>query len=359
MTSTLSRLFRFAKAAKNEARENFTTEALAAAIRTEPEPFLAAFGGVHVSSAAVLAVETQVPVPAIGIVDLVVQIETAAGFDTVWVEVKVDAGESGDQLTRYTRYVEALPTAARPRLVVLGPKPIGDVPWVAWQQVRRSIVSTNTRNPSWLDFKRYLEEIHMADDYSEPISASEAGALGPAHALLGKVARILSLFADAAQKSWPASRWLSDETAIRKRLAQSLARWGALNVDARTHFRAGIGVGAYQDGPLGEAMLGLWIYAKPNWVADRERISRQAQAGGLGPHWASSPADWEFLGTYRRLRDFTTPEAASTWLGDCLLDLDAAGVLAMLPKLGGMSPEEQAEVEAERDAEERSGTVDR
>jgi hypothetical protein len=42
MTSTLERLFVFAKATGAEQRENFTTEALAGAIRSDPEPFFAA-----------------------------------------------------------------------------------------------------------------------------------------------------------------------------------------------------------------------------------------------------------------------------------------------------------------------------
>lgn len=348
MASTLMRLFRFAKAGKNEAKENFTTEALAAAIRAAPDPFLLAFAPVLRMSAPLLAVDTQVPVAGFGIVDLVVQFGDPRAPSSLWVEVKVDAGESGDQLSRYAEYIRSLPEEGRPRLAVLGPARLrDDLPWVSWQGVRRAVTETKTQIPCWLDLKVYLEEIHMADDYSDPVNTSEASALGPAHALLGKAARILAQFSVRALTSWPSSHWPTDEAAVRKRLGSSFRQWGTLSVDAQVHFRVGVGAGVYHDKDTGEAGLGVWVYTRPNWVADRERVSRQANTGGLGQHWVPCPGEWEFLGTYKPLREFGAPDAAATWLHDRLLDLERAGVLALLPKLGVVSPEEEAEVEGE------------
>lgn len=61
MTSTLLRLFRLAKATSAQALENYTTEALAAAVRADPGPFLVALRARDIVTAdGVEIVQTQV-----------------------------------------------------------------------------------------------------------------------------------------------------------------------------------------------------------------------------------------------------------------------------------------------------------
>ncbi|MBK6919511.1 MAG: hypothetical protein IPH07_19110 [Deltaproteobacteria bacterium] len=104
MPSTLHRLFTFAKATRAEALENFTTEALAAAITDDPAPLVAALAhvpGLQIPpTTRLLRVDTQVPVDG-GTVDLVVAFDTI----TYWFEVKAHGGLHGDQLATYRRAI--------------------------------------------------------------------------------------------------------------------------------------------------------------------------------------------------------------------------------------------------------------
>ncbi len=84
------------RAPPNSPLENFTTEALAAAVERDPGPLLRALPRDVADVGALLEarvgrVDTQVRVPG-GIVDLVVDL---------WIEVNAYAGLSGDQLHAY------------------------------------------------------------------------------------------------------------------------------------------------------------------------------------------------------------------------------------------------------------------
>lgn len=160
MGSTLWRLFRYAKG-DIDALENFTTEALAQAIRADAKPFLDAVRRVEtrVPSGDDLRVRavTQVSVRDAGILDLVVSVESPSDIVDVWVEVKRNAEETGNQLANYARVIARRDERFRPVLVVLGPRHIeksAEVPWIAWQEVWRLAKG----RPAWTDFRTFLGE---------------------------------------------------------------------------------------------------------------------------------------------------------------------------------------------------------
>ena len=75
MASNLGRLFRFARTSENDARENFITEALAAAIREDAAPMVSLLEQRNViAGGAQLVPHTQVTVPGTGVVDLVLTV---------------------------------------------------------------------------------------------------------------------------------------------------------------------------------------------------------------------------------------------------------------------------------------------
>ena len=118
MPSTFTRLFRYAKGVGADAKENYTTEVLRAAIETDARPLrdaLKAGVRIDVASTSVVSVETQFAIATAGIVDMVLSFVDADLRRTVWIEVKVDAGESGDQLANYARFISSLPEGHRPR----------------------------------------------------------------------------------------------------------------------------------------------------------------------------------------------------------------------------------------------------
>jgi hypothetical protein len=141
--SLFGRLFRYARSTETDQLENFTTEALAAAIREQPTPFLATLAEHGIPAALPSArtsvlVTTQEAVAGVGIVDLVVRLFDGTSLrQEVWVEVKVWAPESGDQLARYRAHLLSRPDGDRCTLVTLGPRRLdGAVPWIAWQALR-------------------------------------------------------------------------------------------------------------------------------------------------------------------------------------------------------------------------------
>ncbi len=328
MTSTLSRLFAYAKTSQNDARENFTTEALAAAIRDDPAPMLTVLRKAGALRAAVTLVNvfTQKAVPTAGIVDLALVFSDSS---EVWVEVKVDAGESGDQLNNYLAYLARdfpdgkLVTLAKYRLR-------GDVDALTWQDLRRAIAGK--ASPYWRDFRTYLEEIHMADAYDEPLSNAELTALDSGHSLFRKVARILVPVAENARSVAPALAWPSDEDDVLRMGGRQFRAHGILGIFRRARLRAGVSRGALSDG--GEARLGVWVWNNPKATDVRRQILARADETGLPAAWERDRVGWKGLGAYRRLTECADPKVAAAWLIEKLGELRQARILELLPVLG-------------------------
>src|SRR5687767_6719340 len=128
MPSTFFKLLRFGKSTAVEATENFTTEALASCIRSDPRPMLRLLERASVVASAdevsEVVVRTQVSYTGAGIIDLVLQLRLPDAFQEVWMELKVLAGESGRQLDNYRRFIDAQPLTAKPGLVTVSKSPI-------------------------------------------------------------------------------------------------------------------------------------------------------------------------------------------------------------------------------------------
>jgi hypothetical protein len=106
--SNLNQLFRYARSEHVDAKENFTTEALAAAIRHDPDPIvqvLRSRGWLAEIEQAEVIPHTQVRVSGTGCIDLVLEVSDGTRRCVFWIEVKVDAGEHGEQLANYRRYI--------------------------------------------------------------------------------------------------------------------------------------------------------------------------------------------------------------------------------------------------------------
>ena len=125
--STFGQLLRYARSTELEATENFTTEALAACIRSDGGSTVAALAGLGFvedpAAIAEVSALTQVARPGAGIIDLVLQLRSPERVSEAWVEVKVAAAESGRQIDAIattsrsspTRSVRSsLPSHARP-----------------------------------------------------------------------------------------------------------------------------------------------------------------------------------------------------------------------------------------------------
>jgi len=336
MASTFLNLLRYARSTEIEATENFTIEALAACIRSDPGPVLSLLERLSLIGSAGEVAEvvalTQVMQVGAGIIDLVLQLRLPDRLMEVWVEVKVAAGESGNQIDNYRRFIESQPDGLRPQLVTLSRWPIRpdpDLTWLSWQAVRAQALTS--AEPYWRDLAAFLEDIDMADEFDAPVTSREAASLADAARLLGKTRRILLPVFDQARRDWPEVAWPASEEDVRKNLAVWYRDLGSYTSQIGDYSRKGtwlvIGIWPAE----GEAELGISVMTDPKFLPGRSALLSLADTGGLPATWGRHMAGREALKIRERLVSFPDHAAARTWLSDRLGELGAAG--ALLPML--------------------------
>jgi hypothetical protein len=177
--SDLGRLFRLRGAPDLEPLENFTTVALAIAIGHDDRPMRQALRavdwtykdatgqpararfGVATADVVAVAAETQVALwPADGItlsyLDLVLTVSDAEQRrSAIWVEVKVNALESGEQLATYESHAARL--SPSPAIITLGRMRVSPhCPCLKWSDIVDAIGSVPDPHPSWLSLREFL-----------------------------------------------------------------------------------------------------------------------------------------------------------------------------------------------------------
>lgn len=329
--SLFGRLYRFARSTEVDQRENFTTEALGAAIRAQPAPFFEALleHGVIAESpkgTGVLVV-TQEIVPGVGIIDLTVRVYRAGDLEReIWIEAKIWAGESGDQLARYQGHLASRPDGDRCVLMILGPRPIGSTaaPWVSWQALRESITRSVAPSALWTELCEFLLEVGVADESSEPVSAREAASLHDAHSLFKKAAKVLTEVNELGKERWPEWSWGG-----RDQITQLIL--GQFQRHARYTISTGstpgyIVIGFTDLYATGEAHLTVWVETDPKKPTIRQGVIAAAETGGLDATWLRRLDTWQALSKTQRAATVEGSAATVKWFERCLDELAAAGI---------------------------------
>ena len=326
--SALGRLFQYSKDNEKVALENFVTEALAIAIRSSPAPFLTALGRAEVlgnglaQPAGDVTVLTQVCVAG-AFLDLTLAYADERGEAVeVWVEVKVDAVESGQQLKAYARHGTALARTCRPHFVVLSKVPLSGaegagfrcLSWAALFAVAHEHPRATER---WMDLLDFLEEQQVANTSELPITDAEAASLAAAHGLISKVGPVLTEVNQQIGNTWPQHplKWKND---------------GPLLNQIAIIFR-GKGKMMASHGPLfvGMELAGgnaHWTIAVlPDWVG-KKGIANLAGLD-LPSDWVREPGASVPLA--KRVRATACPDrkTAVEWFAAGLRELKAAGVV--------------------------------
>jgi hypothetical protein len=264
---------------------------------------------------------------------MVLTVIHAGARRSLWIEIKVDADESGSQIANYQRYIGGLAEPHRPGLVVLGPKSIGQgVPWLSWQRLRQAITESGTSSPYWTDFKTYLEEIRMADNYDEPLSRDETQVLGPARSLLGKTTRMLTPFAVEANRVWRGAGWPETESDVQGFLLSLFGRLGTFRIGNGLSAWHGLSAGLHHS-PSGDARIGVWVWMNPRRVRERRNVLDAAATITPGEEWYATEGEWEVVGAYRPAGDFATHGDATNWLAAKYVQLRDLGLLEVLGKM--------------------------
>ncbi len=330
MTGTLQRLFNYAKATHARALENFTTEALAAAIRSDPsvlvEGLVEIGAAVEPETIELVRVETQVHVPG-GIVDLVVELALDGRPRSFWIEVKAHAGLHGPQIQAYLDAAKTYPGAAEPVVLMLSKRPItAAVPTLRWNLLRARI--DDRRHLYWQELRRFMEDNRMADDFDAPISPAELDAADMAHALLRKTARLAHEFLSSLpdQDPWKAE-FSTSERKITATIAQQFRRHRRLVARSRRYPRASFGL-LFEPTP----QLRLWIEFRPTDFENRDAVFAAAKAGNLPPTWFMRAHGWAALATSMPVEGALDQQVAIAWLAERFAELGRAGLHGELSK---------------------------
>ena len=346
MPSTLGRLFNYAKAPTSSAIENFTTEALAGAVRDDPRPFagLLRDAGHLVDGEGIVEVLTQVVLPGTGVLDLVARTDRDR---ELWLEVKVDAGESGTQLDRYLIAAHASGPAAV--LLSLGKRPLRpaqQVPNLTWQALRAVVLSTVRPSPFWRDLIQFMAERGMADTYDEPITPAEAISQATAHSLLRKGVRILAATVRDLADVAPEIRWPATDRDVEVEALGKYLRKGRLFVVGATGRVLYPMVGF--DHREAETMASVWLETKPSGLAMQRQVFDRATAVGLGPEWQRLPGRWGGLQVVTPVLELGDHRAVVRWFVERVIELRDAGLLALAvgaPAGGALEPADSADLD--------------
>ena len=365
-TSTLGRLFMWGRFA----RENFITEAFAAAVRADvrrrptaeilqliiasvsepvvdsPFPWGRSVLG-HGALWRVRDVLTQVPLPGDGVLDLLIELEAGE----LWIEVKAGSPEGIDvlgsldgaagltrpkdarrQLDTYLGVANQLTARDdRPRAVVLLSTDRlnrDDVPWLPWMAVRDAVLSQGAVSDEWIDLVRFLEETKVADDRTHRIRALESASITPAKALIRKAAEVT---------------WRVHEEAVRPRNLPTYAGPGALlNLLGHSLAIEGHIIATATRKPVGLIGYGLVDHDGEAWWAV---LVRAFKAGGpfakavrdipslptlTRVGWRYHDGVNDLLVKSRRAVDFSNSNEAVEWTNGAFTELEQTGALALL-----------------------------
>jgi hypothetical protein len=375
--STLEHLFRYAKVSDAgderliESQENFTTEALAEAIRRNPRPILLALGraGIieedEVRHARVAAV-TQWPMPAsaaapsYGFIDLVLHL-TIARHDgrgrsetrrEIWFENKVNAGISGNQLRHYRDFIEAHPDSRRD-LVLLAPEPIDTevkLHQLRWQAIANAVGDTNYPGEHWLDLREFLQEIKMTEEWTLPVSAREAVSLEDAYHLFRKALAVLRQVNEALdaperhelgfppEVHWP-NAW------VERTCRSQFAARGRVTLFFGSGRRVWV---IYGYEPIdGETNMTVWLEADPKHADVRGVVRDWAKRHDSLADWARPVEGWPVLKTTKRAILVDNSEDAVAWFVEAIDQLIEAGLYREIyPEKPAPVPDVEDDLEA-------------
>ena len=264
-----------------------------------------------------------------------------------WLEVKAWAPESGVQIANYQRWIRDRPAGSQPALVVIAPTALAghnDVPWIAWQSIRRASIRATTASTRWHDLATFLEEEKLADEYDEPIVAREAGSLLDAHNLYRKVTRIIHATTEVASSRWPALGWPKSQSDADMQLLWQFRERRRIVLPIRTAARTQLMLGVAQIDPSSrvhepDPFFAVWVDHSPKQSDLRRTLLDQADAGGLATRWTRRLQGWWALAATERMGALGTHAEAVAWLVERLGDLDNAGVLALLSASDGSAME--------------------
>lgn len=353
--STFGRLFMYSKDTLFVAHENFTTEALASCIRSDPAPMLVALrsiaGGspqltVPVVSATWMRATTQVHVSDAGIVDTILTIgDESRIVGEVWIEAKIRSPQASCQLAGYARTaLEATARDGLPRNVVALSKVLLDdkVAWLDWR--RLYVAASSSDDASWQDFRLFMEETHVSDVALLPVTDREAGSIADAARMIAKVSSVIR----EVNRRWPGQHGIhwNSEGALMNHVGLIFRQSGRMAMEGE----------AIRYGAVDSDGTAYWFVSVPSRGkrgAELERIITRARERGLDSKWDARVHLAEFLVRTVRVAELPQSEVAVAWINAGLEQLLSTGLIADVLSDGATADDEGIQASSEDDVSMR------
>ncbi len=331
------------------AHENFTTEAVAACIRSDSGPMLAVLREVADLSPPLATPvargiwadpKTQVFLPGVGFIDTVLTVGNESGVvGEIWLEAKIESkeGMSFDgtgQLAAYQKAASSL--TARdgiPRDIVALSKIRlqSSVSWLDWRRLYAAASRSHDR--WWQDLRIFMEETQVSDASLLSISDREAGSIGDSARMIAKVSEVIRQVNRRAGELWPTPpmknkvHWVSEGNLLnhvgavfrqrgRMIMDGSLLRYGAVDVDGTAHWH-------------------LAVRARGQRTAHLEQIVSRAIGRGLGSDWTPQISTDEFIARSVRVASCSDHQQAVAWFAEGLAQLQSSGLLSDIAAAAG------------------------
>jgi hypothetical protein len=341
--SRLGRLYTYSKDVALNAQENFTTEALRMAVEDDPGPMIEALCRLDplraerlvLRNAAGIRASTQVALLGGGWLDLVLEVLHGGRVTAeVWVEVKIEAPESGSGQLKYYQY-HADRQSPPAWLLTLAPEalPGTTVPNLSWNVLYQCARHGQYDHRSWMehatwkDLGTFLEEQNVANDALGEISDREAGSLEPAYELIQKVSALVVAVHKEIPPLFPGvSKFqYKNEGPLNNAIASNF-RWYGNMVAASGPIRYGL---IAEDGTAyWEVAVDAKNYTRETMQAARSRADGAALQ--LGADWKRPVSGSSILFSRARATRLVTHEAALAWFEGRLHELSTTAVVETL-----------------------------
>lgn len=348
--SRLGQLFKYAKSSASPALENFSTEALASAIRADAGPWLTALRRRQlvperpIKGKAVVHTQVRKNLDGAALyLDLIVDFPRAPEIPSMWVEVKVYAGEHGEQLAQYKKLAESLTPAAQVITLARSLEVKPGIKGVTWRDLSEAI--DDASDVYWRELRAFMNEKRMVLHSEDPITDTDITALESTLQTLDKMTERLHRFTSQAAKRSAPMQFQQNRGSIQRILGTQLGRHQRLCLPSSGGVPSLlVGLRWFGEGPKKEARLMLCVEHSPKNTKLRQQLLRIADDNGLPATWTRDELTWPGLLKSAPITSENGSLCGSeAWWSEALDELERAKILEVVSGASPQGPDDESE----------------
>ena len=277
--------------------------------------------------------------------DLVAELVDMPDARPLWVEVKVYAGEHGNQLTHYENLAASISPPAQVITLARSLEVKQGVKGITWRDLAEAIEGDS--HLYWQELLRFMNGKRMLLHSEDPITPSDITALASTLDTLDKMTERLHLFASKAAKRSVPIHFRQNRGSIRRILGAQLGRHQRLCLPSRdANPSLLVGLRWFGAGPKKQARLMFCVEHNPKEKELRNRLLQTADQNGLSKDWVPETVGWPGLLKSGPIDvENGSLHGSETWWSNALDELESAKILEMIS--GGSPPDADADADAD------------